>query len=954
MFLSKRKPSDLNLRFDRKCSYMIYLYLILISFSTKAFSQNTEVIYLSGTDAAHTVSWDFYCTEGMNSGKWSKIDVPSNWELKGFGNYNYGHDWMNKDRKLAKEHGLYKHTFKVPAAWKGKIVNIVFDGAMTDTEVKINGNQAGSIHQGGFYRFKYDITKLLKYGNDNILEVDVAKHSNNESVNQAERQADYWIFGGIFRPVFLEVLPKTHFVRTAIDAKADGSFNALVELNNSKQDYTVEVVLFDMQDKKVGSTITASLEKGIEASISGKFDNVLPWNQEYPTLYDMRISLKKRDKTHHVVTRRIGFRTVELRKHDGLYVNDKKVVLKGVNRHSFWPETGRSLSEENHLTDISLIKEMNMNAVRMSHYVPDERFLELCDSLGLFVLDELTGWQASYDIIIGPKLIKESILKDENHPSVIMWGHGNEGGWNLANEKWFHHYDIQKRPVIYPGMSRNGINTKHYPSYDYVTDQFLSDNQVFMPTELLHGLYDGGLGAGLEDYWNAFESSPLNAGGFLWALVDEGVLRLDKKGTVFDTDGNHGADGILGPHREKEASFYTIKKIWSPVQVKPVTISANWDGKLILENKYLYTDLNTCTFNWKAVKTKINTVDKDIVGSGSLVGPQTYPGASTVIDIPCRDVLQKADFFLFEAFDKSGNSICTWSWPIKQPDQLVNEVLRNTKTLSKINIKEENNLITTSVNDLKIAFNKTDGTIQEITNKTGQISFSGGPIPVGVESEVTRTDWKLDAQGNFVFHIAYTAYPSYVIWKLQQNGLLALEVGSITQHLGDTEFIGVSFKYPETKCKSVKWMGQGPYRVWKNRSDVSNFGVWEKKNNNTITGENFEELIYPEFKGYHANLYWMGLETTEAPFTIISETPNLFFQLFRPGKHQYKTGGIQPSFPEGDISFLYDIPSIGTKFKKASSLGPKSKKRTFWNHSFEGEEVEPIKLWFDFRSRLIE
>lgn len=937
----------MNARQDRK-SWSVLIVLVLVGAFPILFSQNTERVYLSGTDAANTVSWDFYCTEGMNSGRWTKMDVPSNWEMQGFGNYNYGHDWKDKNRKLGKEHGLYKHTFRVPDSWKGKVVNIVFDGSMTDTKLRINGKQVGQMHQGGFYRFKYDISEFLKYGKENIMEVDVAKHSSNESVNRAERQADFWIFGGIFRPVFLEILPKTHFVRTAINAKADGSFSAFVELNNRKQGYVVEVELFDLGNKKVGKTITANLQKDVETSISGKFENILAWNSEYPTLYDMRISLKKDDKILHAVTRRIGFRTVELRKQDGLYVNDKKVVLKGVNRHSFWPETGRTLSEENHLTDIRLIKEMNMNAVRMSHYVPDERFLELCDSLGLFVLDELTGWQASYDSIIGPKLIKEAVLKDENHPSVIMWGHGNEGGWNLANEKWFHFYDIQKRPIVYPGIAKNGINARHYPSYDYVTNQFISGNDVFMPTELLHGLYDGGLGAGLEDYWNAFESSPLNAGGFLWTLVDEAVLRSDKRETVFDTDGNHGADGILGPHREKEGSFYTIKKIWSPVQVKPITISDNWDRKLILENKYLYTNLNTCSFNWKAVKNKINTVHEEIVASGSLIGPDASPGTSTEIEIPGKTALQEADFLVFEAFDRSGNTICNWSWPVKQPQQVAEEKLKKPWETNNIGVIERAKLIIASVKDIKITFNRIDGTIQKVDTGKGEISLSDGPVPVGVNSDVKTSKWHLDAQGNFLFHVSYSAYPGYVIWKLYRNGLLALEVGPITQELRDTDFVGISFKYPESKCLSVKWMGQGPYRVWKNRTDASSFGVWEKKYNNTVTGESFEKLIYPEFKGYHGNLYWMTLKTTEVPFTIISETPNLFFQLFKPEKNQFNTGGIQPPFPEGDISFLYDIPAIGTKFKEASLLGPKSKKRTFFQRSFEEEHSEPIKLWFDF------
>ncbi|MEN8116790.1 MAG: glycoside hydrolase family 2 TIM barrel-domain containing protein, partial [Bacteroidota bacterium] len=464
----------------------LYFLVLAVFFSTSIYSQKTETIFLSGTDAANTVEWDFFCTDGMNSGEWTNIDVPSNWELEGFGTYNYGHDWKSKEKKLGKEHGLYKYEFDVPAAWQGKTVNIVFDGSMTDTKVKINGKSAGEIHQGAFYRFKYDISKLLKYGKTNLLEVDVAKHSANESVNRAERQADFWIFGGIFRPVFLEALPTVHMSRTAIDAKADGSFNTLIVLNESKADYSILVDLFDLKGNKIGSIVKSDIEKGkTETFVSGKFEGVKAWNPEWPTLYDMKITLKNGNKILHEVTERIGFRTVELRKHDGFYINGEKVVFKGVNRHSFWPETGRCLSEENHLTDIRLMKEMNMNAVRCSHYVPDKRFLDLCDSLGLFVLDEVTGWQDGYDTIIGPKLIKETILKDENHPGVVIWDHGNEGGWDFANEKWFHRWDIQKRPVIYPWLLRNGVDTHHYPEYNFATGRNVFGNDPFMATELL-------------------------------------------------------------------------------------------------------------------------------------------------------------------------------------------------------------------------------------------------------------------------------------------------------------------------------------------------------------------------------------------------------------------------------------------------------------------------------------
>ena len=143
------------LRKSPTSSIMKSLSIIILTlfFSTNLLSQNTEIKFLSGTDAANTVEWDFYCTDGRNSGEWTKIPVPSNWELQGFGTYNYGHDWKNKDIKLGLEHGLYKHKFDVPSSWKGKTINIVFDGSMTDTEVKINGKSVGRNTPGRFLSF---------------------------------------------------------------------------------------------------------------------------------------------------------------------------------------------------------------------------------------------------------------------------------------------------------------------------------------------------------------------------------------------------------------------------------------------------------------------------------------------------------------------------------------------------------------------------------------------------------------------------------------------------------------------------------------------------------------------------------------------------------------------------------------------------------------------------------
>src|SRR6185436_9627493 len=190
----------------------------------------TEIRYLSGTGKDDAVLWDFYCTEGRKSGAWTKIRVPSNWETEGFGAYQYGGDHARESNPFPKEQGKYKLSFAAPQTWKNRVIRLVFEGSMTDTEVWVNGKTAGPVHEGSFYRFKYDISLLLNYGQTNLLEVTVSKESANASVNNAERRGDYWNFGGIFRPVYLEVLPESFIDWTAINARADGSFSVDVNL----------------------------------------------------------------------------------------------------------------------------------------------------------------------------------------------------------------------------------------------------------------------------------------------------------------------------------------------------------------------------------------------------------------------------------------------------------------------------------------------------------------------------------------------------------------------------------------------------------------------------------------------------------------------------------------------------------------------------------------------------
>lgn len=255
----------------------IFTSLLLLTVSG-VMAQKTEVQYLSGTDKDHTVSWEFFCSEGRNSGQWTTINVPGHWDTQGFGGYNYGHD-----RDPHREKGFYRHEFSVSPKWRDKEVYIVFEGSMTDTEVKVNGQSAGPVHQGSFYRFKYNISPLLNYGGTNRLEVAVSKESSNESVNRAERRADYWIFGGIFRPVYLEAQPKSFIERVAIDAKHDGSFYMESYTNDiDTEKYRIEAQIQTLDGKNVGTPLVASATEKGKFILKGNLSQPKVWTSETP------------------------------------------------------------------------------------------------------------------------------------------------------------------------------------------------------------------------------------------------------------------------------------------------------------------------------------------------------------------------------------------------------------------------------------------------------------------------------------------------------------------------------------------------------------------------------------------------------------------------------------------------------------------------------------------------
>lgn len=933
----------------RSSRFKFFVCALLILFAADTYAQKTLKVFLSGTGSDHTVNWDFYCTAGQNSGKWTKIAVPSNWELQGFGKYNYG---LDKDSLKGREKGLYKYKFNVPASWQGKDINIVFDGSMTDSEVKINGESAGPIHQGSFYRFKYDITKLLHYGGENLLEVTVSKYSANPSVNAAERKGDFWVFGGIFRPVFLEVFPKQHISHVAVDAKANGNFQAELKLTNIAGAASVTGQLYTLSGQKFGNSFTTTIKPGdTSVRIKTHLNSPKLWSPEFPNLYKAVFTLNVNGKQVHVADQRFGFRTIELREHDGIYVNGVKIKFRGVNHHSFWPTTGRALNKNVSIADVKMIKDMNMNAVRMSHYPPDDHFLDACDSLGLFVLDELTGWHHIYDTKVGSKLVKEMIEKDVNHPSIVIWDNGNEGGFNFDLDHWFDELDIQKRPLIHPWAIFRGTNTQHYINYDYGTNTDLHGHDVAFPTEFLHGLYDGGAGAGLDDFWEEMWHTPISAGGFIWVFADEAVVRTDKNG-LLDSDGDHGPDGIVGPYHEKEGSYYTIKEIWCPVHLESMEITPAFDGKLRLENRFAFTNLKQCTFSYRLARlTDLYQKSSGASVTGTIGSPDVQPGQYGYLQLNLPASWKTYDVLYVTAFDPHKRELYTWSWPISSHDVITKRMVVLNGN-SKPVIKETDSLYKVTVKDIELEFNRNSGILQKVKNAKGTIPLTNGPVLAEGQNQSgfqKLTNHYEDDKLVVAAEFGKKTTEQELKWTIYPSGWVQLEVRYWP--VGeDADLLGVNFSYPEKEVKGVTYMGDGPYRVWKNRLKGVTLNVWDKVYNNTITGEDSTKLIYPEFKGFYSNLYWMKLQTKDQPITIVCDSRDVFMRLFTP-EYPKKTYNVAPTFPSGDISFMHGIAPIGTKSQKPEKLGPSGAKNQYFNYDKNIEDALSLNLYFDFSGK---
>ncbi|MTI88668.1 MAG: DUF4981 domain-containing protein [Balneolaceae bacterium] len=641
---------------------------------------------------------------------WDDIKVPSNWEVEGYGvpiYVNHQYEFADYKAPVSDEiefidriypknpgqvpHdynsvGSYRKEIEISGEWLNDKHIFLHIGAMKSGGfVWVNGSYVG-YSQGSKLPAEFDVTEYVTPGK-NIIALQIFRWTDGSYL---EGQ-DFWRISGIERSVYLYSQPETRIkdfevISSLNDAYRDGNLNLEVELKNhqdNKRNVELSYELSDARGKRVAGdhqTIQATPQQLSIARFSAMVPEVAPWSAEYPHLYDLKIVSKDAASGNilEVITKKIGFRRVEIEQ-GLLLVNGQRVTLKGVNTQEHDPETGHVMSEELMLKDIRMWKENNINAVRLSHYPRGDRFYELCDQYGIYVVDEANI--ESHGMYYGKHTLakKESwqkahlerminmVERHKNHPSVIIWSMGNEAGNGVNFYKGYNtikERDASARPVQYERTYKEedatlfdmDVNTDiivpQYPSP--ATFEMMGKNKTdrpFIPSEYAHAM--GNSTGNFQDYWDVIERYDNLQGGFIWDWVDQSIWKTDELGNRFYAyGGDYGEDmptdntflnnGIVFPDRSPQPALHEVKKVYESINFKPLGITKKQELRVLVENLYDFAHLDEFNFTAQIVGNgeRLETIPFEV--------PAVEPHTSKVVRIPFSAIepKQNTEYFI--------------------------------------------------------------------------------------------------------------------------------------------------------------------------------------------------------------------------------------------------------------------------------------------------------------------
>ncbi len=599
---------------------------------------------------------------------WDEIEVPSNWELKGYGYpiyVNIPYEWTLHPNppEVPTSHnpvGSYRRKFTCPGSWAEKEVYIHFGAVKSAFYIWVNGKKVG-YSQGSKTPAEFNITSYLQKG-ENLVALEVYRWSDGSWL---ECQ-DFWRISGIEREVYLEARPVAHirdfFCKAGLNQQyTDGVLELDIEVTlpegTDATGFQVVASLLDSSGK--GQPVwqkSAMLravrgegtdQKGIaHANFRDVLDDVRKWSAETPDLYTLLLELKdNRGNSLEYLSSRVGFRTSEI-KYGRLLINGEAIKLKGVNRHEHDEYNGHVVSEAMMLEDIRLMKQFNINAVRTSHYPNDPRWYELCDQYGLYVIDEANieshGMGYDPDLTLGnnPLFMKSHldrtirmVERDKNHPSVIIWSLGNEAGNGVcfyATYDWIKQRDMS-RPVQYERAGHDRNTDIYCPMYASVQEMIAyaerHPQKPLIQCEYAHAM--GNSSGNIMDYWEVIDRYGQLQGAFIWDWVDQGLAIYSEKGTKYwgyggdfepedqHVDGSFCLNGLVFPDRTIHPGIWEVKRAYQSVDFEAVPFRPDL---LMVRNKYGFISLEGFDIKWELMEDGLKS------GSGVIESPAVYPG----------------------------------------------------------------------------------------------------------------------------------------------------------------------------------------------------------------------------------------------------------------------------------------------------------------------------------------
>ena len=631
--------------------------------------------------------WRFHWSASLNEGPsgfhapgfevsgWDLIPVPANWELHGYGvpiYLNIPYPFAANPPHIPSENnplGRYKRSFEIPADWVGRRVVLRFGAVAGGMRVWVNGEELG-YNQGSKTPVEFDVSEIVSPG-ENDVAVQVQRWTDGSYL---EGQ-DFWRLTGIQRSVSIYSTPRTHIADFSWVTRLDEDFSDAVAsidvLVEGEEPRSVSAVLLDGESQVAEAR--AEVNEG-RASLAFELTRPKLWSAETPWLYDLAITLEDQEgEAHQVISRRVGVRQVEIK--DGqLRVNGRAVTIKGANLHEHHDVTGHVMDEGTFLRDIRLMKEHNLNAVRTSHYPHSERFYELTDEFGLYVVDEANieshgmGYDTDKTLANRPEWkaqhlnrIERVLARDKNHASVIIWSMGNEAGDGPTFEQayaWIKATD-PTRPVLYEQEGKNpdfqdvhaDIETYMYlPAKDMVAVAKDGDRRPFLQVEYAHSM--GNSTGGLKEYWDIIEQHRSLQGGFIWDWVDQGLRATDaESGEVYwkyggdfgppdtPTDGNFLLNGLVFPDRTPQPAMEEVKKVYQYIGFEAVDLEA---GRIALTNNYDFISLDGFDLSWHLEEEGV------ILEQGAVPVPAIAPGEHVELDLAYAPIPRHAgaDHFL--------------------------------------------------------------------------------------------------------------------------------------------------------------------------------------------------------------------------------------------------------------------------------------------------------------------